>query len=536
MSKQTLLKHHPLSSDEVLKIANANGKVAEFKTYDQIIELPKPGHAYVILLRATENFGHYVALLNHGHTVEWSDSYAYKPDRELKWQTADQNAKLGQDAPKVSHLMREFIDQGGKLEFNEIPFQDEKNPKDEACGFFCGVRILNHRMTLNSYQRWLEATSRSTGLSPSNVVIKIGSEILGQKTGEGYTGGGMFEGGLFELSKNMPKQVKEWLDKYGSHMIKRLTVWRVPLASGLQYILNAATLGKAKKAYDTLFHLYIVMVLDDDSLQLIEKNERVNVMSNDKAKKAIEKKGAESRAVTTPSNLTLNEFIQNAIAKTPNDQLWVYSLLQFNCQRFVLDLLHSNNLLNPELKKFIYQDPSVIASSDGFLASLANSGTNLANRINNWWHGGSDGYVGGVLVAYGGRIYHVQEIPRGGKEPMTHEESRLHTQMRTLERRIRTFETQIQGLQPQFIAAEQTYNQLFDQYDHINGTIDMHESMDNPVPQGLLAQAAQLETRIQAAEQRMHMLRQRIQQLQQNITQIQQQILEIQRRLASVRK
>lgn len=176
--KQKLLPHHPLSPPEVLKIANSNGHVCKYMSYDKIRRLPAPGKAYIILIRAEQTYGHYIAIINHGDTIEWFDSYASKPDRPILWQSDSKNAELGQDVHIVSNLMRAFANAGGKLEYNECKFQNERNKSDESCGYQCGVRVSMCKLTLPQYQRWLKDMSNANGMSTSNVVIALGEEEL----------------------------------------------------------------------------------------------------------------------------------------------------------------------------------------------------------------------------------------------------------------------------------------------------------------------------------------------------------------------
>jgi len=399
-----MLKHHALTPDEVLRIANHRGPVAKFMTYDKITKLPKPGKAYVVLIRSEPTFGHYVGLLNRGDSVEWYDSYSYRPDRELKWNTHKKNAELGQDAPLVSHLMHKVMDGGGVCEWNEMKFQDEKNKEDVSCGYHVGVRLLYHDMSLDDYQNWLKSEAKRQGTNTSNVVIKIGADILGNSISETR-----MDGGFFEVSKVMPKAIKKFLEENGEKTITRMMVFRVPIAGAIQKIANWATFGKSKEAFDQLFHLYMAFAFEPGNIHILEKNQRVGVKSGEAARAEMRKAGAEGVAVKNP-NMTLNTFMNNAIEKTPESQLWHYSLLENNCQRFTMDMLEANGLMTPALKSFIWQDPQKIAGKNSIQGKIVNKVTDLANRVDNWWKGGGGG--GHFYVVSGGSIYAVREINR----------------------------------------------------------------------------------------------------------------------------
>jgi len=62
------------------------------------------------------------------------------------------------------------------------------------------------------------------------------------------------------------------------------------------------------------------------------------------------------------------------------ESFWSYSPGKWNCQNFLLRTLENNNLLTPELEKFIYQDPLHLLEGVGdtklrVLTDLASLGT-----------------------------------------------------------------------------------------------------------------------------------------------------------------
>jgi hypothetical protein len=197
-------------------------------------------------------------------------------------------------------------------------------------------------------------------------------------------------GGAFEVVEGQPKVVREFIAKYGDNLITHMRVCRVPLASMLTRILNFVTLGKldseAKRlGYDAYYHLYLVLTLDSGQTVLLEKNQRVAMGLNNGA---INKPGAECRDVKLPSTLHVRRLLAAAEHHFSTNRLYVYSVAENNCQRFVSDILTSNGLSTPELQKFIMQDVSNIVSSSGILSKLANKVTNFAHKVNTLWQGG----------------------------------------------------------------------------------------------------------------------------------------------------
>ncbi len=442
--------HTALSPKQVLRIANAKvPNTASFKLYSEITELPRSGHAFAILIRSTEQFGHYVALINHGSILEWYDSYSYMPDRELKWQSRDVNVKLGQDIPIVSNLMREFCDNGGRLEYNEFKFQNERNENDESCGYHTGVRILFNKMPLPQYQSMLKRMAKANKTIVSNIVIKIGTDVVkygrnADIVGEGETeentggshccecsnlAGGKTEGGscpicggFFELSTSMPKVVKDMLNKFGDKRISRVQVARVPLKSVLQKVLNVVTMGSYQQAlkdknYDTFFHLYLVIFLEDGTKILLEKNQRVGVKTaGSDVEKTLATEGTEVMTAPPPNNVTLREFVERVDEQYKNNQkrLWQYDAITANCQFFVMDVLRSNKISTTAIRNFVMQDVSTIVQKNGILHKLVNFATDTANRIDTAIKGGGERgehYISFVVLP-NGRLQLAENVVR----------------------------------------------------------------------------------------------------------------------------
>jgi len=60
------------------------------------------------------------------------------------------------------------------------------------------------------------------------------------------------------------------------------------------------------------------------------------------------------RPVRVPTGLTLAQFIENALRAMGREQFFVYDAFSTNCQHFVLNLLHSNRMLTPQLQALFF--------------------------------------------------------------------------------------------------------------------------------------------------------------------------------------
>ena len=136
--------------------------------------------------------------------------------------------------------------------------------------------------------------------------------------------------------------------------------------------------------YDKLFHLYSVFELENGVRLLVEKNSTPNIsvklpptLHND-----------DFERISHIPNITLNQFLNNAIQKMGQDNFWRYSPQTQNCQDFILGLLHSNNIHQSE--KFIKQNVDSIFESHKELhvRKALNTLTDLDARIQTIREGG----------------------------------------------------------------------------------------------------------------------------------------------------
>ena len=79
----------------------------------------------------------------------------------------------------------------------------------------------------------------------------------------------------FDLS--LPANIQSLMDKYGNKLITSAKVCRKPIPQTLEKIADLFTLGKfneikKKLGYDYYYHLYVDLVLDDNTPITLEKN------------------------------------------------------------------------------------------------------------------------------------------------------------------------------------------------------------------------------------------------------------------------
>jgi hypothetical protein len=176
--------------------------------------------------------------------------------------------------------------------------------------------------------------------------------------------------------------INKLLEQYGNRQIESITIYRKPIQSYINQVLNTLSLGQLNKNlkeanYDKLFHLYMIVKLSYHEYILIEKNERINIHKVNKIDNMIE-----NREINNINNLTINEMLNKTIERIGNDNFYTYKSHSWNCQNFIMNVLKSNNLLNNDLQEFILQDTEKIFYKMGYLKPISDMVTNTAATLN----------------------------------------------------------------------------------------------------------------------------------------------------------
>ena len=180
-------------------------------------------------------------------------------------------------------------------------------------------------------------------------------------------------GGLIsKILTQRPKILDDLLKTEGDQKITKIKICRTPILNAYSKTLNILTLGSLKKkmekkGFDELYHLYIILYLENGNVYSIEKNQRVNIVNYDKANKSskcmlmVFNKSSRSNDNFLQGNfITLREFME-APEKIPIENLYRYEAFSDNCQKFVKDILNANGI--NKFNKFILQDIEDLAPS-----------------------------------------------------------------------------------------------------------------------------------------------------------------------------
>ena len=187
---------------------------------------------------------------------------------------------------------------------------------------------------------------------------------------------------VFFPTESLPKSALKLFEKYKDNQIVKIEINREPVNKVLQKVLNIITFGgfemaKKRLSYDDMFHLYMIVELDIGVKLKIEKNQKINI---EEVKSYKMERNDMMISVDRP--LTLQSMFKQTIDKVGAYRFYIYSAFQNNCQRFILDILQSNNLGNPEMYKYILQDAGfILQNNSSFLRSISQFSTDTAAKL-----------------------------------------------------------------------------------------------------------------------------------------------------------
>jgi hypothetical protein len=164
------------------------------------------------------------------------------------------------------------------------------------------------------------------------------------------------------------------MEQHGDERIVNVVLHREPIQSAINKIINVLSFGN--QAYDTLFHLYMIVTTDKGTRIMIQKNAVIDITTSIKSPHAND----ETFNVVVDKNITLNELME----KTKNymgGNFLRYSAQGANCQNFIDSILTANNINSSSAKHFVNQDAKKIFSRlPGGFSKFADAMTGIASK------------------------------------------------------------------------------------------------------------------------------------------------------------
>lgn len=191
---------------------------------------------------------------------------------------------------------------------------------------------------------------------------------------------------FFSPRNNYNNNSKRNLEKYGYNKIVSISIYRTPLPDLLNNIINIVSLGKwkdlvKKYGFDKLFHLALVLTLDNNKNIIIEKNEVINISDSYKTKSNTETFTLDNYVSGT---YTLSLMLDKARKMVNDDKIWFgYDPFNNNCQYFIRYILEANNLYSANAEEFLFQDVSSIEKELSSVSkSIMRGTTTIAGTVN----------------------------------------------------------------------------------------------------------------------------------------------------------
>ena len=180
---------------------------------------------------------------------------------------------------------------------------------------------------------------------------------------------------------NYPPNARKVIETYGSKTIKNMVIIRQPIQSFINKVFNGLTFGAFQKKldelpYDDLFHLRMVVTLDDGTRIQIEKADVINVSTT-----ITSHSKQEEMNVPISSQLTLTDLL-NGGQKVLGSDTFSYRAFGNNCQDYQMALLKGSSLDTPSLTTFVKQDTTELATISPALVKIANAATDLGGKMN----------------------------------------------------------------------------------------------------------------------------------------------------------
>lgn len=314
---------------------------------------------------------HWIAVYFDGKNkkeIDYFDSFGRNPDEKTKTGLKAIADKLNTNG---------YI----KLKVNKIQKQDNNS---NTCGWhsikFC-IDMLNGKHFTSSSgfddhvkgEKNVEQFKHQMGYGEFEFLPSFGSGII-DTIKEGFN---RFKNIIYGRSEP-PPAVKKLIETHGDANITSINVYRTPIIPIIKNVLNLLSEGQLnenqkKLNYDDLYHLALVIKLDDGYEFLIEKNEDVNVKSPSVTS------DTEIKNVPMNGKINLAQFIANG---TKSSNIWNYNPISSNCQMFISSLLKGNGLMNAELNTFINQDSVKLLENMPLTTKIASSIADFKQKLN----------------------------------------------------------------------------------------------------------------------------------------------------------
>lgn len=196
---------------------------------------------------------------------------------------------------------------------------------------------------------------------------------------------------IFKGQSRLQPPERKLMEQYGDKVITKIVIQRAPIKTvPVDTLMNLITKGNFNKSlkeygYDKLFHLFMVITLEDQTEISLEKNETIQM------KKSPTKSDFETLNVSLSGKvITLNELME----KTSNlmgSNFFPYHPINNNCQTFISGVMKAIGLNTSQIDTFVNQPVEKLFETydkSGKLTSWMSKITQLGTKMNFLKRGG----------------------------------------------------------------------------------------------------------------------------------------------------
>ena len=166
--------------------------------------------------------------------------------------------------------------------------------------------------------------------------------------------------------------------RHANNKIKNITIVRTPISKYIMKLVKTIGGEEFKKRlneypHDKLFHLRMIVELDNGKKLSIEKLDVIEINTNSK----IEPNSETINVPVSSTDLTLQTMMEKTKTRM-GAKYFSYSAYNNNCGDFILNILSANDLNTPASTNFIKQDTKTLFRNNAFLRKTLNTITDIS--------------------------------------------------------------------------------------------------------------------------------------------------------------
>ena len=163
---------------------------------------------------------------------------------------------------------------------------------------------------------------------------------------------------VFSQASKLNNESTKTLEEFGNRPIVLMQIARTPLNQIIPTALNVVSFGqynkvKDKLGYDKLYHLSLLLTLNDGVKVIVEKNEVIKLSTN---LSSLNNQTVYMNVDLMGKQLTLNDLIERTKALMGDVNFYEYDGFTNNCQIFIDQILNAAGLNKPQYHEFLFQD------------------------------------------------------------------------------------------------------------------------------------------------------------------------------------